>query len=115
MNKGIFNNKHKKNSKGILALKIITIAIIIIVLLFFLMTLLSTEQRVRSLNAFLSSGYWYFLVLRIAFYCIVVYMCLRMKLKIKLTPYYKSFLRTCFVCTAFVCLNEVMLYIRLME
>jgi len=114
MNDDIVNTKHQKRRKWVRALKGVIVIIALIALFFVLMSVFSTEQRVHSLNAFLANGYWYFLLFRLAIYGIVIVVCLKVKPKIKPTPYYKKFVRTGYLCMAFVLFNEVMLYIRLM-
>lgn len=114
MNKENINNARKRRSKWAFLLKGIIGIVVIVAVFLFLITLFSTGQRIHSLNAFLSAGYVYFLLLRIVIYGIVIYMCLKMKPKIKPTRYYRTFIRTCYACMVFVLFNEVMLYIRLM-
>ncbi|WP_141672957.1 hypothetical protein [Gilliamella sp. wkB18] len=108
----IISDGTKKLSKKYFVFRA-TIAIITVIALGVLF-LLSTEQRIHSMNEFLSDGYLYFLLMRLIIYGVATVFILKISRKIRSTLYYKSFLRTCFVCIVFVCLNEVMLYIRLM-
>ncbi|WP_392562251.1 hypothetical protein RHO12_01825 [Orbus sturtevantii] len=113
MNTNIINNKVKRN-KWAGRLKVMIGTLIIVAILFFLISIFSTQERVYSLNAFLSSAYWYFLLFRLVIYGGMIGMCVKMKRKIKPTPYYRSFIKVCAMCLAFVFFNEVMLYIKLM-
>lgn len=108
------NKEIIKQSKWAFLLKAVIGSVFMVILLFFIISIFETEQRVNSLNSFLSKEYVYFLLFRLVIYGGVVFMCLKMKPKIKSTAYYNTFVRTCFACIAFVSFNEVMLYIRLM-
>lgn len=113
MNETRLNTEPKKRRKWVFLLKFLISSLLLIALLVFLISLFATEESVYSLNAFLAKGYVPFLLLRLVIYGGVIMMCLKMKSKIKPTPYYTSFVRTGCACIAFVILNEVMLYIRL--
>ncbi|WP_392564328.1 hypothetical protein RHO13_01780 [Orbus wheelerorum] len=114
MNDDIVNDQRQKPRKWARSLKGVLVLLTIIALLFVLMSVFSTQERVYSLNAFLSRGYWYFLLFRLVIYGGMIGMCVKMKRKIKPTPYYRSFIKVCAMCMAFVFFNEVMLYIKLM-
>jgi hypothetical protein len=105
--------------------KIIKLTISLIFLLGLICCILSvfslTERKVVSINVFLSSNYYFFLVMRLCIYCFTGFLLLKLKKMIKTKVvttekkiyYNRLVFRISMLCVALICFNEVMLFIKM--